>query len=192
MNFSLLLILLLLVWSASLGQVPARAISSDLQIVKHDWSKDRIAWEKDPFGTPNESYSEMRERVRTERRPKSALEERTIRDVKAQKDQPFKPPRYTFNYVVTVSNVGSKTIKEIDWDYVFADAVTGEELGRQEFTSVEKVGPGKKKQLSVRVSSPPTKLISVHAQGTNERAGLAEQVLILRILYEDGTVWNLQ
>lgn len=84
----------------------------------------------------------------------------------------------------------ARTIKEMDWDYVFTDATTGEELGRREFTSVEKIGGGKRKELSVLLAAPPTQRISVYALGKNERNGLAERVSIVRILYDDGTSWQ--
>ena len=112
------------------------------------------------------------------------------RDEKAAKERPPKPPRYAFRYKLSVQNAGPKAIKEIDWDYVFTDAVSGEELGRREFTSTEKIGPGKRKELSVLVSSPPIQRISVYTLGKGERDGLAEQVIVARILYDDGTTWQ--
>ncbi len=162
----------------------------DFQIVKYSWSKQRIGWEKDPLSTTGEDMIDMRRRVNTERRTPTALGERLDRDDKAAKERPTKPPRYVFNYKLSVQNSGPKAIKEIDWDYIFKDAATGEELGRRQFTSVEKIGPGKRKELSVLVSSPPTRKISIYTLGTKERDGLAEQVIVARILYDDGTIWQ--
>lgn len=184
------LVLSLLAGLSCHAQVPAGDAVPDVQVLEYSWAKERIAWERDPFSVPNETYTEMRERVRTERRPKSALEERAIKDNKAERTPTTKPPRYAFKYHLTIRNTGDRTIKEIDWDYIFTDSVTGEELGRREFTSMEKLSPGKKKQLLMHVSSPPTQLISVHALGSNERQGLIEKVTILRVLYEDGSVWT--
>jgi hypothetical protein len=62
-------------------------------------------------------------------------------------------------------------------------------LGRREFTSVEKIGPGKRKEVSVLVSSPPTQRVSIKTLGEREHDGLAEQVIVVRILYADGTTW---
>ena len=175
---------------ACVGQTPNRAAVNGLVIVEYDWGKERIDWERDPLRVTNESYSEMRDRVRTERRGRSALEERSNKEAREEQKKPGKPPRYVFRYELTVQNTGPKAIKEIDWDYLFVDETTGELLGQREFTSVETVQPGKKKQLSILASSPPTHLISVHSLGSNERKGLAGKVVILRILYDDGTVWT--
>ena len=155
----------------------------DLQVVKYSWSKDRIDWEKNPYGRRTE-ISEIRSRRG------SVLEEREAREQKRLQEKPTEPPRYLFDYKLTVVNAGAKAIKEIEWDYVFTDAATGEELGRREFTSVEKIGAGKRKELTVIISSPPTKRISAYTLGKKERDGLLEQVTIVRILYDDGTAWQ--
>lgn len=162
----------------------------DLQIVKYSWSKDRIDWERDL--TPAESYRETTYRIRNERRTGTPLEERDkISNREAQKEQ-TKPPRYAFTYKLKVNNTGTKTIKEIDWDYIFTDETTGEELGRREFTSVEKIGPGKRKELIVKASAAPASRVSVYSLGKNEEAGMVETVRITRLLYDDNTSVVLQ
>ena len=104
-------------------------------------------------------------------------------------NQQSKPPRYAFVYKVSIQNNSDKTIKEFDWDYVFFDAATGAEVGRRQFTGVEKISPGKSKELIFQVASPPTKTISVYALDKNERLGLTESVVLVRITYADGSVW---
>lgn len=161
-----------------------------VEIIKHSWSKERIGWERDPFNATGENFFIMRNRLATERRniQRSALEERTMRATK-EDQKPPPPPRYVFSYKVMLNNDG-KAIKEVDWDYIFIDAASGAELGRREFTSVESIGAGKRKELSVLASSPPTQTISVYALGKNERDGLLEKIVVARILYADGTAWK--
>ena len=162
----------------------------DTQILKFTWTKERIGWESNPLAATNENASEARERVRTERRVTSPLEENLNREKKEEQKKSAPPPRYVFNYKVTLQNNSAKAIREIDWDYIFTDTSTGEVVGRREFTSTEKIGAGKKKELSVRVSSPPALTVSVYKLGENEGAGLTQAIAILRILYEDGTEWK--
>ena len=190
MRAVLVLISILFSAAGAPAQTSAPEGPSDVQIVKYSWSKERIGWEKDPFSPTLEDYNDVRYRVSRERRPTSALEERTAGAEKAAKARPPDPPRYVFNYKLSVLNSGAKAIKEIDWDYVFKDAATGEELGRREFTSVIKIGPGKRKELSVFVPTPPTQRISVYTLGTREHDGLVEQVIVVRILYDDDTTWE--
>ena len=189
MRISFLLMIVTLLSSLAYAQTETAAGASDVKIVKHSWEKLKINWETDPFALTNgEGYLEMRLRVYRERRPRSALEERSIQEAKNDKKPP-KPPRYIFMYKLTVDNVGAKAIKEMDWDYIFSDRVTGEILGRREFTSDDKIGPGKRKELIVTVPNPPTQRVSVYALGKDEHAGIAESIEIVRILYEDNTVW---
>lgn len=174
------------------AQTPAAPQETpNLKILKYSWSKERINWQQNPFDATLERFDDMRSRVSRERRRSgSILQEGEARAEQRAKERPPAPPRYVFNYKLVVQNSGTKAIKEIDWDYIFTDAMIGEELGRREFTSVEKIGPGKRKELSVIVSSPPTQRISVYTLGKRERDGLVEQVNVLRILYEDGTTWQ--
>ena len=106
---------------------------------------------------------------------------RNIRDTRA---------RYVFVYKVTVKNSSDKAIKSIDWDYIFFERGTENEIGRQEFTSDEKIGPGKTKELSVTITKPPTKTISLTALNNNERGSLDSRVILVRIEYADGTSWQ--
>lgn len=91
---------------------------------------------------------------------------------------------------VTVKNSSINTVKSIDWDYVFLDRATETELGRREFTSDEKVSPGKSKELTVVISKPPTQTISLTALNSSEREAMIERVTVVRIEYTDGTAWQ--
>lgn len=198
------LLLLCACAGAAGAQSPAAAAPAqsppDVEIVKHSWSKDRIDWEADPFGGPVENFADVRRRIADQRRLERARAggvpgeaskiEREMRSEQVIKSRPPKPPRYAFSYKLSIKNTGAKTIKEIDWDYVFLDAATGQELDRREFTGVEKIGPGKTKELAFLAPTPPTQTISVHSLGKNEREGLREQVVVVRVLYADGTVWQ--
>jgi hypothetical protein len=190
---------------ASNAQTPTTSIGGapDLQVVKFSWSKERINWEQNPFGGPNENFHEMQFRARAERlasdarRANSPDASKLERDARAadaiiQAERQRKgPPRYTFLYRTSIKNSSEKTVKEIDWDYVFIDAVTGEEMGRRQFTSVETIGPGKSKELSFMLSAPPTQRISVYALDKKERIGFDEHVVIVRVKYSDGSVWQV-
>jgi hypothetical protein len=110
----------------------------------------------------------------------------------ANENQNSAPPRYYFMYRASMKNLSAKAIKEIDWDYIFVDAATGEELDRRQFTSVQNIGPGKQKELTFTLPTPPTRRVSVYALDKKERLGLAEKVIIVRITYADGSVWELK
>ena len=182
------------------GAAPAAQSPPGVEVIKYSWSKDRIGWEGDPFGGPVENFDDIRrrnadlrriERARATGNPAEAAKvEREMRSEQVIKARPPQPPRYAFTYKLSVRNTGGKAIREIDWDYVFFDAATGEDLDRREFTGVEKIAPGKSRELVFLVPTPPTNRISVHSLGKKERTGLREQVVLVRVLYDDGTSWQ--
>ena len=181
--------------------VSAPSDPSGIEVVKFSWVKERIGWERDPFGGPIENFDETRARQRNERRIEdakrggSAEVDKIKREARADaaniaaKHQQ-KPSRYVFIYKTTVKNLSDKAIKSIDWDYVFLDRETETELGRREFTSEEKISPGKAKELTVTITKPPTQTISLTALNTGERASLVERVVVVRIDYADGSFWQ--
>jgi hypothetical protein len=101
-----------------------------------------------------------------------------------------KPARYAFLYKASFNNTGGRPTKTIDWDYVFTDAATGEEVGRHQFTSDEKIGPGKQGSVAVYIAAPPARTISVHSLNSKERDAITGRVEVVRVVYADGTVWE--
>jgi hypothetical protein len=184
------LFLLLLSTLVVSGQEP-----SGVEVVKSSWSKIRIGWERDPFGGPLENFDEMRSRVRNERRVASGGGERARREAKADEanlaaQRAKKPSQYYFIYKTKIKNNHTAAITQIDWDYVFFERGTENEIGRQEFTSDEQVGPGKTKELVVTITSPPTRTISVTSLSLEERDRLSEKIVLVRVKYADGHTWS--
>lgn len=177
---------------------------SQVELVKFSWSKERLNWEQNPFGGPNENFHQMQFRARSEKRVSDAKRAGNSAEIsKLEKDartdaaiveasRQTAPPRYYFIYRASIKNKSIKPITEIDWDYVFVDAGTGAELDRRQFASVQNVGPGKTKELTFMIPTPPTRRISVYALDKKERFGVNERVVIVRVRYGDGTEWQLQ
>lgn len=179
----------------------------EVEVVKFSWSKERLNWQHNPFGGPNENFHEMQMRARAEKRladvkrgGNSVETKKVEQDAKAEVKiaearrelETAAVPRYVFLYRTSIRNSGTKPIKEIDWDYIFYDAATREELGRRQFTSVQTIGPGKSKELSFMIPTPPTRRISVTSLDKKERIGIEEQVVVVKITYADGSFWQLQ
>ena len=170
---------------------------SGVEVLKSSWSKVRIGWERDPFSGPLENFDEMRSRARNERRVAQGGGERAKRDAKADEailaKQREKPPsRYYFIYKTRIKNNHTAAITQIDWDHVFYERETENEVGRQEFTSDEQIGPGKTKELIVTMTSPPTRTVSITSLNLEERDRFTEKIVLLRVKYADGRVWQAQ
>jgi hypothetical protein len=176
----------------------------DIQVVKFSWSKERLGWERDPFSGPVESFDQMRVRTRNEKRISDAKSggnsidvDRVTREAKADsanleeiRRQQQHPPRYAFMYKVSFKNNSTKIIKSLDWDHVFFDSETKTETNRHQFTSDEKINPGKQKEFTIFTPSPPSRTISVQKLNQRERDTLGEAIVVMRILYADGSVWQ--
>ena len=200
-----LVLLSLLITSFADAQSPAREQNPvEVTVLKFSWNRERIGWERDPFGGPLENFDEMRARSRNERRildakkggssievDKLKREARVDEAIIAKQHQNTRG-RYGFVYKVSLQNSGVKAIKSIDWDYVFVDSLTGNEVDRRQFSSEEKLAPGKTKDMRFFIPSPPTQAISVNSLNKSERDGLGESVVIMRIEYVDGSVWERQ
>jgi hypothetical protein len=197
--------MLLILFGASVlyAQSEAGTQKSDgLEVVKFSWSKERIGWERDPFGGPIENFDEMRARSRNEKRLDDAKRggggagaDRVRREAKAdaanlERQREKAPPRYVFFYKVRLKNNSAVPVTAVDWDYVFFERGTENELGRQQITSEEQIGPGKSKELIVILTSPPTHTISVTSLNKNERDQLSERIELVRVKYADGRVWE--
>ncbi|HEX5873184.1 MAG TPA: DUF6265 family protein [Pyrinomonadaceae bacterium] len=169
--------------------------TASVEIVKASWSKVRIGWERDPFGGPLENFDEMRSRTRNERRVAIGGGERAKREAKAdaanlatQREQA--PSKYYFIYKTRIKNNHTAAITQLDWDHVFYERGTENEVGRQQFTSDEQIGAGKTKELTVTITSPPTHTVSVTSLNLDERNRFTERINLVRIQYADGRTWQ--
>jgi hypothetical protein len=167
----------------------------DVEILKSSWSKIRIGWERDPFGGPLENFDEMRSRTRNERRVAQGGGERAKREAKADQanialQREKKPSQYYFIYKTKIKNNHTSAIVQLDWDHVFYERNTENEVGRQQFTSDEQIGPGKTKELAVTITSPPSRTISVTSLNLEERDRLSEKIVLVRVKYADGHEWQ--
>jgi hypothetical protein len=198
-KFILLLLLAAPLAHAARAQTTATS-DSGVEVVKHSWSKERINWERDPFAGPIESFDDARMRMRNEKRIEDAKRgsapETDRLKTEARADDALiavrhrgKPARYVFSYKASLRNNGAKAIKEIDWDYVFFDTATSQEVGRHQFTSEGKLDPGKKRDFGFLIPAPPSQTISVYSLNDKESHGVTGRVVLVRVLYADGSVW---
>lgn len=190
MRTGLLMLLMALSAVAAFAQPSALETDAGLAIIKYSWLKELLNWDDAETITPAGVTMKTRDRKPPGLRRKEASEQRSRRANSSGARQTAEDPRYQFTYNLVVRNDSLKKIREIDWDYVFSDAQTREELGRRQFTSAEKVDRGKTKKLTIRVSSPPTLKIDVYRMGKKESDGLKGTVEISRILYDDDSEWK--
>jgi hypothetical protein len=182
--------------------VVAQDAGTPVVIVKFSWNKERIR----PLASVASlaSQDELIQQSRREqqltiarntgdRGTTTKLETQISNDKEAKakaKAQQTELPRDGYRYKVTLRNESAMTIKSIDWDYVFVDPITEQELARHQFTSDETIKSGKSKELSVLYLTPPVKTVDARSLGKKDPAPFIEQVIVARIQFSDGSVWQ--
>ncbi len=192
------LVALLLVCAFS-PPVLAQAGGSGVVILKYSWYKERIRprpslaslASQDELVAQSQREQQLAAAKTAGDRGKVAKLETQITNHKSAiaKASQTELPRDGYKYKVRLRNDGVKTIKSIDWDYLFLDPTTQQELARHQFTSDETIKPGKNKELSVLYLIPPMKLVNAKALKKKDPP-FVEQVVIVRIQYLDGSFWQ--
>ena len=196
LKLSLMLVLLAGVAAA---QTPSsQADAPGVKVIKNRWRKalrSNLKLEQDPLRVAQAVADR-------ERALKDALYENKVRAeaklepirLPASAGVPgpeFRGPRTgEYVYEVKISNTGTKKIREIDWEYVFVDSDTGSEAGRHQFTSRVDLSPGKSKTIYGTSLYTPASIVHVTKSGTDSMDRFSERIIIRRIEYKDGSVWE--
>ena len=195
-----LVILSLLGAAAAAAQAPAAAAPAtaaappDLVVLQKKWQTftRNPALDQDPFAA-NDDFADAQRQQRINDlqnkirgRGAEALEPPVPRAKDAKKESPQMGTLTTYVYRAKVKNTGAKTIRVIDWGYTFLDPDTQQELGRHLYTAKVKLRPGQDDELVGRSAKPQTSTVNVKSAGKS----LGEQVVIYRVEYDDGTVWQ--
>jgi hypothetical protein len=194
----LFLSLMIICAAGSLAAISQQA--GEIEIISFSWTKERIR--ERPSMLPLASAGELIRQSRSEaqlaaarnsanRGAASRIESQISNDEQATaKARQTAPPDDGYRYVVKLRNGGGKVIKSIDWDYLFIDPDTMSVLSRHQFTSDETIKPGKSKEFSVLYLIPPVQTVNVKTLGKKRPANFKEQVVLMRIQYSDGSVWQ--
>jgi hypothetical protein len=194
------LILSMLILATSSPTAFPQDDGSGVAVIKFSWERERIR--QRPSTAPLASQDELLLQSRRERELAAArntsdkgkagqIETQMINHERATaKARDMELPRDGYRYVVTLRNDGTKTIKSIDWDYVFIDPTTQQVAARHQFTSDETIKPGKTKEFGVLYLNVPVKLVSARMLSKKDPLPYTEQVVITRLTYSDGSVWQ--
>jgi hypothetical protein len=104
----------------------------------------------------------------------------------AKRDFVYGKDRVLYRYVVSLRNVGSKTIKMILWEYQFTDPAYPENPTRLQFRCNVNINPDRSKRVEAFTATPPVRVVSAQSAGKL----LEEKIVINRIEYMDGTNWR--
>lgn len=115
---------------------------------------------------------------------RSAALEKSVAESRSPKPKPMDG----YAYHIKVQNTIKKVVETIFWEYQFQDPANPELVTRRQFLCAVNISEGKTKDLEGFSLSGPSDVVDV--QTLNSGVALKENVLINRIEYSDGTVWQ--
>ena len=192
-----LLLALLLATLATAQQTATKSDPSDLTVVDHSWHRDYAGTQAD--SNPLQPNEDLMQQTRAE---KAVIRQRDY-DLPSTVERPMPVPgprpvpggrveRDVYVYKLTLKNNGTKRIKFVDWEFQFLHPQTHELLGSRRITSKVKLAPGKTEKIEARLLQQPTHVVSADQLKKKDRDQFKEQVIIHRIVYSDGSVWERQ
>lgn len=97
-----------------------------------------------------------------------------------------------FAYRIKVQNSGAKVIEIVFWEYQFQDPADPSLGSRRQFLCGVNIAANKSKDLEGFSLSGPSDVVNVSTLANKSENALKENVLINRIEYSDGSIWQRQ
>ncbi len=115
---------------------------------------------------------------------RSAALEKSVAESRAPKPRPMDG----YAYHIKVQNASKRLVEVVFWEYQFQDPATPDVLTRRQFLCGVSIPAGKGKDLEGFSLSGPSEVVNV--KSLESGSGFKEDVLINRIEYSDGTIWQ--
>jgi len=165
------------------------------------WFKDRQVIAQAPDGiTPaaamipaNKNYERNRRANMSpgERDPNlDTIDGRSAALEKAVQDSRTPKPIDGFAYRAKVHNASAKLIETIFWEYQFKEATESGPVSRRQFFCAVSIRPEKDTELRAFSVSAPRNVVSVDALAGKSASAAGEKVIINRVEYADGSIWQ--
>jgi hypothetical protein len=95
-----------------------------------------------------------------------------------------------YAYRVKFQNPSAKNVDVVFWEYQFEETANPSNLTRRQFLCGAQIKGGKEKELQAFGGSGPAGAISVESLANKAASPFAERVVVNRIEYADGTIWQ--
>jgi len=109
--------------------------------------------------------------------------EKSVAEARAPKAQPMDG----YLYRIKVQNPATKIVEIVFWEYQFHDPSRPDLIARRQFLCGVTIPEGKGKDLEAFSLSGPSDVVDVK---TIDSGGFKENVLINRVEYSDGSIWQ--
>jgi len=115
---------------------------------------------------------------------RSAALEKSVAESRSPKPKPMDG----FAYRIKVQNTIKKVVETVFWEYQFQDPANPDQVTRRQFLCGADIPEGKTKELEGFSLSGPSDVVDVKT--LNSGAAFKENIVINRIEYSDGTIWQ--
>ena len=115
---------------------------------------------------------------------RSAAMEKSVAESRAPKPQ----PQDGYAYRIKVQNPTAKVVEIVFWEYQFQDPANPDLVARRQFLCGVNIPAGKGKDLQGFSLSGPSEVVNVKT--LNSGSSFKENVLINRVEYSDGSIWQ--
>ena len=115
---------------------------------------------------------------------RSAALEKSVAESRSPKPKPMDG----FAYRIKVQNTIKKVVETVFWEYQFQDPANPDLVTRRQFLCGVDIPEGKTKELEGFSLSGPSDVVDVKT--LNSGAAFKENIVINRIEYSDGTIWQ--
>ena len=117
---------------------------------------------------------------------RSAAMEKSVQESRAPKRKEVEG----YEYRVKFRNGGEKAIEVLFWEYQFTDTSNVANVARRQFLCGIGIKPGKEKEVVSFSVSGPSNVVSAGSLANETGPTYTEKVVINRIEYADGTIWQ--
>lgn len=111
-------------------------------------------------------------------------------DKSVQESRSIAKPVDGFAYRVKFQNASAQVIEVLFWEYQFKESSNPATVARRQFLCGVQVKPGKDKEVQAFSLSGPSNVITVGGLANKSGTLFAEDVVINRVEYADGTIWQ--
>lgn len=117
---------------------------------------------------------------------RSAAMEKNIQEARAPKRKDVEG----YEFRVKLRNGGAAPVEVLFWEYQFTEASNPSNAARRQFLCGVGIKPGKEKEVVSFSVSGPSNVVSAGSLGNESGPSYDEKVVINRIEYADGTIWQ--
>jgi hypothetical protein len=192
MKVILNIVLLLLVLLAA--QIPGVAQEdSKVAVLKFGWSHYHEALAAEPEWNAPPDYRQRtdREKALVQVQYGDIIKSQELKKIERHATRSTVKPSQIFIYKVKLRNSSSKIVKNFYWEYQVMESTNPQNLSARQFFCASQIKANGQRSFEVFSLTPPTTaVISAATLGNGTKIKFAENAVLNRIEFKDGSVWQ--